>query len=84
MTARADPSKGSETWRNGSGAPHVVVQQPAVVYAPLPPAVIYASPPVVYYAPAPLVVVYPNGYAYGAPGYYYRQHRKHHHEDDDD
>ena len=72
----------------------VVVQQPAVVYAPSPavvyappppppPAVIYAPPPVVYYAPPPPIVVYPNGYAYPARGYYYRHHWKHHHEDED-
>jgi len=72
----------------------VVVQQPAVVYAPPPPpppAVIYAPPPVVYYARQP-VVVYPNGYAFGAPysygsygaSKYYKHYRKHRHDDDDD
>jgi hypothetical protein len=56
--------------------PVVYVPQPAVVYAPppvvyAPPPVVYAPPPVAYYAPPPPpVVVYPNGYAYGAPGYY--------------
>jgi len=65
----------------------VVVQQPAVIYAPPPPpppAVIYAPPPVVYYAPQPPVVIYPNGYAYGAPYGYYKHYRKHRHDDDDD
>jgi hypothetical protein len=79
---------GQTIFQHGFGPRPVIVQPPpTVIYAPPPPpppAVIYAPPPVVYYAPPPPVVVYPNGYAYGAPGYYYRHHWKHHHEDDDD
>jgi hypothetical protein len=74
----------------GLGAAHsAVLAQPPVVYAPpppvvyVPPPVVYGPPPVVYY-PEPPVVVYPNGYAYGAPSYYYRAHRRHHHDEDDD
>jgi len=46
-----------------NGSPHVfretvVVQQPAVVYAPPPPpAVIYAPPPVFVYGPPPVIYV---------------------------
>jgi len=72
-------------------APVVVAPPPPVVYAPprviyAPPPVVYTPPPVAYYPPPPPqpVVVYPNGYAYGAPRYYYRSHRRHHHDDDDD
>ena len=57
---------------------------PPVVYAP--PPVVYGPPPVAYYPPPPpqSVVVYPGGYAYGAPRYYYRPYRRHHHDDDDE
>jgi hypothetical protein len=76
---------------SGFGAAPVIVAQPPVVYAPpppvvyAPPPVVYAPPPVAYYPPPPPpVIVYPNGYAYGAPRYYYRPYRKHHHDEDDD
>src|SRR3989442_10199809 len=79
---------GQTIFQHGFGPRPVIVQPPpTVIYAPPPPpppAVIYAPPPVVYYAPPPPVVVYPNGYAYGAPYGYYKHYRKHRHDDDDD
>jgi len=73
------------------GAPHVVVQAPAVVYPPPPPPVVYAPPPpppVVYVLTPPPIVVYRPyyypSYGYVQPGYgYYRAYRRHHHDDDD-
>ena len=53
----------------------VVVQQPAVVYAPPAPAVVYAPappapPPTIYYVPAPTpVYVYPYGYPHYRAAY---------------
>jgi hypothetical protein len=76
---------GQTIFQQGFGPRHVVretvvVQEPpAVIYAPPP-------PPTVIYSPPP-VVVYPNGYAYGAPTYdsgHYQHFRRHHDEDDDD